>query len=199
MKIRLVLLLAVSYILFSIPAKAQNKYGFSDISIALTDVKHGLPFYKIAPLHPGIEVSTTLLKKEKEKSFHSFDATLGFYHHSLIASSTYSNVKYNYQRQIKNTIGIDLHSGLGYLHSIYPGEGYTFNDGTKEYESIVNHKGYLLINIGFGLAYIKHQRFQPFIHYDLNFYNVWSYATFVNSTAILKAGVKINIQSQNQD
>lgn len=174
-------------------ATAQYKFGITDVSVAIADVKHGLPFYLLFPIHPGIELSTTVFKKEKEKSFHAFDATLGLYHHKYIANATYLNVKYNYQYRIKNIVGIDLHSGLGFQCNIYPGTGYEFNENSKEFESTVNTKGNLLVNAGFGLSYLKHEKIQPFFHYDMNGYNLWAFTSYVNLTAILKAGVKINL------
>lgn len=175
---------------------AQYNFGIADVSVAITDVKHGLPFMMIAPIHPGVELSATFLKKDKEKAFHSFSTTAGFYHHGLIANGTYANLNYNYQRKIKNTIGIDLHPGLGFMVAVYPGEGYRLNDGTGEYESVTNTSANLAINLGFGLSYIRHKWLQPFLHYDFNVYNVWAYTSFVNSTAILKAGVKIKLHKK---
>lgn len=170
---------------------AQYEAKMADVSVSFTNVQHGLPFKMIAPIHPGIELAATFFKKEKEKAFHSFGTTAGFYHHDLISNGTYLTLNYNYQRKIKNMIGIDLHPGLGFLYAVYPGEGYRFNEGTQAYESTLNGKANAVINLGFGLSYIGHQRFQPFIHYDFNVYNVWAYASYVNSTAILKVGIKI--------
>lgn len=174
-------------------AEAQHKIGIADVSVSITDVKHGMPFMMIAPIHPGFELSTTLLKKDKEKAFHSFSTTAGFYHHAMIANGTYANINYNYQRKIKNTIGLDLHPGLGFMYAVYPGEGYRLNEGSGEIESVTNTSANLAINLGFGLSYIRHKQFQPFLHYDFNIYNLWAYSSFVNSTAILKVGVKINL------
>ena len=174
-------------------ASAQYKAGMADVSVSITNVQHGLPFKMIAPIHPGIEIGATFLKKEKEKAYHSFSTTAGFYHHSLISNGTYLNLNYNYQRKVKNMIGIDLHPGLGFLYAVYPGEGYRFNESTQAYESTVNGKANAVINLGFGLSYIRHHRLHPFIHYDFNVYNIWAFASYVNSTAVLKAGVKINL------
>lgn len=171
---------------------AQFRFGISDVSVSITDVKHGLPFYMLTPIHPGFEVSSTFLKKEKEHSHHAFDAALGYYYHDIIAHGSYLNFKYNYQIRIKEIIGIDLHSGLGVQYNIYPGEGYAFNESTFEYESTTNGKVNLAINLGFGLSYTQLEKIHPFIHYDFNVHNVWAYATFVNSTAMLKAGIKYN-------
>lgn len=171
---------------------AQYKFGISDMSVSLTDVKHGLPFYMLTPIHPGFEASATFLKKEKKRSHHAFDGALGYYYHDMIAQGSYFNVKYNYQIRVKGIIGIDLHSGLGFQYNIYPGEGYAFNESTREYENVINGKANLAINLGFGLSYTQMEKIHPFIHYDLNVHNVWAYSTFVNSTTMLKAGVKYN-------
>ena len=171
---------------------AQYKFSISDMSVSLTDVKHGLPFYMLKPIHPGFEVSVTFLKKEKKISHHAFDAALGYYYHDMIAHGSYLNVKYNYQIRIKEIIGVDLHSGLGFQYNIYPGEAYAFNETSREYESVINTKANLALNVGIGLSYTKMEKIHPFIHYDFNVYNVWAYSTFVNSTAMLKAGVKYN-------
>jgi hypothetical protein len=187
-----IVFIALSLLFISTTVKAQYKSGFFDVYVSVTDVKHGLPFYMLAPIHPGCEVGATFLKKEKEKSVHYIDASLGYYYHDIIAHGSYLNVKYNYQIRIKEIIGIDLHSGLGFQYNIYPGEGYAFNESTNEYESVTNGKANLAINLGFGLSYTQMEKIHPFIHYDFNVHNVWAYATFVNSTAMLKAGIKYN-------
>ncbi len=171
---------------------AQYKFGICDMSVSLTDVKHGLPFYMLKPIHPGFEVSATFLKKEKKLSHHAFDAALGYYYHDMIAHGNYLNVKYNYQIRIKEVIGVDLHSGLGFQYNIYPGEAYAINETSREYKSVNNAKANLAINLGIGLSYTKMGKIHPFIHYDFNVHNMWAYSTFVNSTTMLKAGVKYN-------
>lgn len=187
------ILVLVLSLVIGTQADAQYKAGIADVSLAITDVKHGLPFMMIAPIHPGFEIGVTFLRKDKEKAFHSLSTTAGFYHHSLIANGTYVYLNYNYQRKIGQIIGIDLHPGLGFLYQVYPGDGYRFSESAGTYESTVNSKANLAINLGFGLSYIGLERFQPFIHYDFNVYNVWAFASYVNATAILKAGVKIKL------
>ena len=189
-----VIILIIVNLITTVTVTAQYNFGISDVSIAFADVKYGLPFQIITPIHPGIEVGATFLKKDKEKVFHSFDATLGYYYHDLITNGTYLNCKYNFQLKVKKVVGVDFYSGLGTLYSIYPGDAYHFNQNTKEYEQVINDKIYATINAGFGLSYIKPQRIQPFIHYDFNANNVWALTSFVNLTTILKAGVKINLK-----
>ena len=189
---RLLAAMLVMSLLSTVQVRAQYKWGFSDASVALSNVKHGLPFMMIMPIHPGFEVGATFLKNDKPRSFHSIDATAGFYHHRLISNGSYLHVRYNYQIQVKQVIGVDLHTGLGYVYAVYPGDAYGFNSSTQEYEKTRTSKSFLAVNAGFGLSYIKPRKLHPFLHYDFNGLNLWAYDSFVNSTVLLKAGLKYN-------
>ena len=108
MKLYLITIFTILSMFFSLTSKAQYQFGLSDLSVSVTDVKHGLPFFMIAPVHPGIEISTAFLKKDKEKAFHAFEATLGYYYHSLIAHAPYINLKLNAKTQQIGTTFLNL-------------------------------------------------------------------------------------------
>ena len=178
----------------SIITIAQYRIGITDFSVSLSDVKHGLPFYMLRPIHPGFEIEATFLKKEKGMKSHSFGMTAGYYYHSLIAHAQYLDVKYLYQRNLWDVISLNFHSGFGYLLNLYKGEGYKFNESTGFYESVVNTKSNFLVNVGLGLSYTGLDRYHLFVFYDINVHNVWAFSSFVNSTAMLKVGIRYNFK-----
>ena len=189
MKIRIKLICVILIAFFSLKqGYGQFEFKISDVSVAVTDFQYGLPFIKTFPIHPGIEVGATILKKEKEKSSHSFGANLGFFHHNVLANAPYLITGYNYQRNIKQTIGLQAGAGLGYMHTFYPGESYEYNKNTNEFEPATNSSPFFLIDAGLGISYLKMNKVQPFIRYNVTSLNIYNYFT-----STIKFGITLDI------
>lgn len=150
-------------------AHAQFTKGLHEVSVSFSNTKMGLPFIMLFPMHPGVEASATFLKKEKEKSTQRVKGHLGYFHHSVLVTAPYLKATYAYQRKIKNTIGLDAHFGIGYSHAFYPGDGYIFNETSKQFESKQINQGFFLTNLGLGVSYIKPKKISPFLKYNFNF------------------------------
>jgi len=59
------------------------------VNIALTSEAIGLPFTNYLPYHPGLEISGTLKRKEKEKSIRYLNVKAGFFHHKRLETAIY--------------------------------------------------------------------------------------------------------------
>lgn len=149
-------------------SSAQLNLEISEWSVSLTDTQNGMPFIQLAPIHPGIEIGATVWENEKAKSHHKLSGRLGYFHHDVLAMAPYLKANYIYQVKFKETIGLDLSGSLGYIHVIYPGEGYKFDADSRTYKSATIHEGFLLSNVGLGFTYINPEKFQPFVKYDVS-------------------------------
>ena len=173
--------------------KAQK---LKNLSIALTTETSSFPFTRFLPIHPGLEIGTSLIERSKQNSIHNVNVYIGGYHHQKIENAFYLRGEYAYRYKFKNTISLDAPVGIGYQHTFYPGEIYEQNATTGEWESINQiGKSHFLITFGLGLTYVKAKKFQPFIRYESNI-DIPMYNGFLTTRTFFKLGINIKI---NQD
>ncbi len=172
---------------------AKGDFALTDISISVSDVQYGLPFVMALPIHPGIEVGTSYFKHDNKYSTHTLTASLGYYYHSLIAYAIYLNSVYDYQQKIAGVIGLNVGAGIGMLYSIFPRVGYLCDEDLQDFIPVIDDKLFAIVKAHVGISYIKPQKIQPFVVYEFNYFNVWEMSPYLRSTAILKAGIKINL------
>ncbi len=169
--------------------QAQLQYDWGDYSIAATDTKFGVPFLQsFTPIHPGVEIGATFLKAEKEKSAHKFGTNIGFFHNSNLANGFYLNGTYTYQRKFKQTIGLGLTAGVGYLYAFSSSDAYLFNPETQQFEQKLSHQGFFIPNVEARISYLKPTKVQPFLAY--NWTMLGSPGIFIT---VLKLGVQIKL------
>jgi len=175
------------------PLKLMGQYQKSpgNISFALTNVQYGLPFYKFLPVHPGIELSTDLLKKETNFSLSTVSLSMGYFNHQKLFSSFYSTLNYQYQVQLKNTLGLGLNCGLGGMYSTFHNEGYRFNAEKATWEGTSRGKLFMVLTPGIELSYIKYPKIKPFVQYNLVDLNIWEFSIYLRTMAILNVGVAL--------
>lgn len=178
--------LLVIFMLGSKISYGQFKFGLTEMSAAVYTAAWGLPFMQVTPIHPGIEIGATFLENNKAKGKHSVSAYVSFFHHNVMANAPSIRVDYRYQIKIKEAVGIDLAGGVGYLHAFYPGEGYSLNKSTGEYESATVNKAFFTAGIGIGVSLIVSDKVQPFIRYDQTMLN-----NIYNQLSILKLGTVV--------
>jgi len=116
---------------------------------------------------------------------------VGFFHHRRVDNGIYLGGEYQYSlKLIKERVSLDLPVGLGYLHSIYPGEVYKQTDdgGFKKINQFGRPHGY--VHLGIGLTYLHQGWFQPFIRQEL-----WLDTRFLPHSFI-KLGIQIKNEKQ---
>jgi len=164
----------------------------SDFSIAGMSEAVGLPFTNYLPVHPGIEMTGTFKRVEKLSSDQFLKGKVGFFHHERVALAIYTGIEYQYSKKIfSQKMSLDFPMGLGYLHTIYPGELYEIRDG-ELVEVNKFGRAHLYTNIGVGLTYLKNEKIKPFIRQEL-FAEIFGNAISVIPHSLLKVGVQINI------
>ena len=93
---------------------------FERYAVSLNTEAIGLPFTNYSPIHPGIEISGTIRKKDKAKSVRYTNLKVGFFHHQKIENAIYLGVEYQYSRNLfTQKLSLDLPVGLGYLCLLY--------------------------------------------------------------------------------
>ncbi len=193
-------LLIISIIGGLLPGKSlgQFKTEFSRISIAATNIHYGLPFYKMFPIHPGVEIDVTVLQKEKENISQSILGSVGYFYHDKVSSGFYFSGNYRYQVSVKKSFGVDFSTGIGYVYSLFPSQSYQYNSSEGVWQPNRKGKSFAQVGLGVGVTYIKPKVIHPFIRYDFNYLNFWEFNFYLRSTAILKAGISINLNLRNE-
>ncbi|MEL6866982.1 MAG: hypothetical protein AAFP19_21335 [Bacteroidota bacterium] len=177
----------------------QNTFSqkLQQFSVAATTEAIGLPFTNYLPYHPGLEVSGTLRKTDKERNIQYLNVKAGFFYHERLETALYLGGEYQYsQKLFKQRISVDLPLGIGYLHSFYPGEVYEQNsDG--DFEKI-NQFGrpHVYVNLGIGLTYLGRGKVQPFIRQELLLEAPFANGIPAIPHSLLKLGVQIKIEKK---
>lgn len=163
--------------------KPTYQWGLHHLSIAATNLQYGLPFIRLAPLHPGGEVGLTILKKSGPKWEQGAKVQLGYFHH-LLAAAPYLNAQYYLQYNIKDVVGVKANAGVGYAHVFYPGDGYRYEESSGGFETVTVHSPYFMATVGTGISYLKWKKVQPFVDYE-----VW----LLGSTSIFTTSFKVGV------
>lgn len=191
---KLVLLLALFYTGL---AKAQV---VKNLSVSLLNEDVALPFSRISPLHPGLEVGIHFLSNEKARSIRSLGAYAGGYYHKRLETAFYLRGEYQYTLKLGSSLGLDLPVGVGYLHTFYPAELYELDPNTGKVAEASNPgRSQIILNAGVGLRYLKPTRVQPFIKHEFMLEGPFSKLFAIMPHTFLKAGVVIPFTSSNKN
>lgn len=193
---RIFLLIVIATgILVTINTRAQQ---IDNLYISATTETSSFPFTRFLPIHPGVELGTTLLNKGKQNSEHFVNVYLGGYYHQKIENGFYLRSEYAFRYKINNTIGIDFPIGGGYQHSFFPGEIYEQNIETGDWERIKQRgKPHLFVDFGLGFTYLKSKRVQPFIRYE-SIIDFPLYNGFMTTRTFFKLGINIKISNDDE-
>jgi|GEM_PF-1713400 len=117
-----------------------------------------VPFTRLfpTPVHPGMLVGTSLWARELDgvrfPRTHRMQLDLSLYRHPLIEMAVVALPTWQTTWRPWKLAGLSLLGGIGYKHSIYPGETYARNEDTGVYEPST-HWGHpeATAVVGFGL------------------------------------------------
>jgi len=149
---------------------SSNAQKINSASVAfLNEAVELTPFNDFFPIHPGIELGVNFWRKDKRKFGQQFNTYFGFYHHKNVSNTFYLKAEYLFQIKIRGVVGVDLFSSAGYKHYFYPGDVYTLNESTGEFEE-ANQFGIPRFTggIGLGLTYLSDNKIEPFVRYEVN-------------------------------
>lgn len=174
-------------------AKAQK---LENVFVSAMTETSAFPFSRYLPIHPGLEIGTTFFQVEGERSLHRGNFFLGGYTHRKIENGFYLRGEYVYTYKFKDLVGVNLPVGLGYQHSFYPGEAYTQNPESGEWEKARQiGKPHGLVNFGIGFTWLNNSRIQPFVRHE-NVIDIPFFNGFTTVRTFLKLGVEIKIRTK---
>ena len=171
--------------------KAQTVKG---VSTAVFNESTAFPFTRFIPIHPGAEIGLTFRNVEKEKSIRQINAYIGGYYHRKLTAGFYLRAEYLHSLVIKEVFAFDFLMGLGYAHTFYPGEIYSQNAETSNFEK-VNQKGrpHLILPVGIGISIPNKSKITPFLRQEMMIETPFANGIPVMVHSMLKVGIHIQI------
>ncbi len=179
-------------ILFSMALWA-NAQDLGKVSIALQSEAIGFPFSNYAPIHPGAEVGLTIRERHRARSSTAVNVYFGGYYHERIATGLYLRAEFQPTLKLGNHFGLLLPMGVGYLHTFYPAELYQVNDEGSFEVARQGGRPHALLQLGVGISYLGHERFEPFIKQELAIETPFANTFPFIPHSFIKAGLAINL------
>ena len=171
-----------------------HSQGLQQLSLSINSEAIGLPFTNYSPIHPGIEISGSLKRNERDRSIRYLNLKAGFFHHERLENAIYLGGEYQYsQKLFGGKMSLDVPMGLGYLHSFYPGELYEQNEA-GDFETISQAgRSHLYVNLGVGLTFLPQSKIQPFIRQELLLETPFANGIPVIPHSLLKVGIQLKL------
>ncbi len=164
------------------------------ISVAVQSESTAFPLTRIAPIHPGVDVSMQLRKKEKWNGQLAYNVGIGWYYHRRISNAFYVKGEALYSHQLFKQLSVDALASIAYMHTFYPAELYRLNKKTGEYEKIRQAgRPHVLGLIGIGFTYQNESRIEPFIRQEFGVETPFANGIPVMMHSFSKFGVNIKI------
>ena len=176
----------------SLSASVQGQQSRS-LSVAFQAESISIPFTRIAPIHPGVEVGVMITETVKAHSKRRWNVYAGWFQHQQIDQNFYLRGEYQFAYSLWETIGIQVPVGLGYLHSFHSEPVYEqLADGSFE-EKTQWGKARAILNTGVGLSYLKLNSIEPFVKYELMVQSPFVSTVPAGPRTFLKIGANLKI------
>jgi hypothetical protein len=190
---KLIVILAV---IFSIKIAAQSN---KQISFAFMNENIHYKAKGFNNFNPGAEIGFALKKKDKKYFFNEFNIYVGGFYHKKVETAFYLRGDYAFGIKLQDVLAVDLHGGLGYMHTFYPGHLYEQNN-TGDFKKI-NQTGrsHAIVNVGIGITVLKTGSIQPFIKYELMGETPFANGIPFVPHTFLKLGIKYNFKTKNKN
>ncbi len=101
------------------------------INVSVFNQQWAFPYYeplKITPIHPGLEVGISCLKKDKLFCFPQ-SANLGYFYNTNAGSALFLQINQSIRFSPKCGFFADISLGVGYMHAFHPRDIYRKEDG----------------------------------------------------------------------
>ncbi|WP_034040811.1 hypothetical protein [Wocania ichthyoenteri] len=184
-------LIIVAAVFISTTINAQDNKQLS-ISIMNENIHYKAKGFN--NFNPGGEIGMTLKKKDRKYFFSEFNIYAGGYYHKKVETAFYLRGDYSFGIKLQDVLAIDLHGGLGYMHTFYPGHLYEQNNN-GDFEKI-NQTGrpHAIANAGLGITVLSSGRVKPFIKYELMGETPFANGIPFVPHSFLKLGIKYNFK-----
>ncbi len=171
-------------------AQAQK---IETISIALQTESVSLPFKRLAPIHPGIEIGVSLGETVKPHSVRRWNAYVGWFYHKGIDHSFYVRGEYQLNYTINQAVNISVPIGLGYTHTFLARPVYQQQSDGSFQEKTQFGRPHALVTTGLGISYLRLGAVQPFIKYEAALQTPFATTIPILTRNFLKIGSNIKL------
>lgn len=184
-------IISIGLLLLSINLTAQ---GNKQLSIAFMNENIHYKANGFNNFNPGGEIGITLKKKDRKFFFSEFSIYAGGYYHKKVETAFYIRGDYAFGIKLQDVLAIDLHGGLGYMHTFYPGYIYEQNSNGDFEKTNQTGRPHAILNAGIGITVIKTGRVKPFIKYELMGETPFANGIPFIPHTFLKLGIKYNLK-----
>lgn len=136
------------------------------ISIAVQTEAIAIPFTRLAPVHPGIEIGFSINEKTKPHSIRRWNAYVGWFYHKNLDQSIYLRGEYQFAYTIKETVSVFTPLSIGYMHAFHAKPVYEQKADGSFNEKRQRGRPHAIVNLGLGIRYLKLNTLEPFIKYE---------------------------------
>ncbi|MEM9936677.1 MAG: hypothetical protein AAF824_23820 [Bacteroidota bacterium] len=152
-----------------------------------------LPFQFNDPLKGGLELSTDLWYREKEKSIRQINLSFMAFFREGVNNNYYLLGSYEHQFFLGHSLALSLEGGLGYVHTFFAGTAYRLENGTYASTRFASKPG-VAARLGAGFYLRRQKAVQPYISYgwmlDYTFPPIFPPVT---PHSILQIGLRVSI------
>ncbi|MEM9328709.1 MAG: hypothetical protein AAGA85_23790 [Bacteroidota bacterium] len=166
------------------------------VSLALQTGAIAIPFTRLTPLQPGIEVGVGLSEKVRPKTTRRWNAYAGWFYHENMDHNIYLRAEYEIAFNIGNTISVFTPMGLGYMHAWHPKPAYKQNSDGSFSEKTQIGRPHAIANVGLGARYLGSEAWEPFIKYEALIQTPFVSTVPAGPRSFLKVGVNFKLPKQ---
>jgi hypothetical protein len=186
------------FIIFGVTVFSQV---INSVSVACLNESNSLKVFRFSPVHFGYEVGVMVKESASISSPRSLTVTLGGYNHKEIETALYCKGEFVFTiKKVHGLLGVDLASGLGYLHSFYLDKMYSYEYETGE---LVDNKNYgrsqLIFSGGVGIRYLKLENAQPFMKQEFILEGSMKVHSWIKAGVFITVNRVVPIQYSEED
>ncbi len=135
------------------------------LTLSIVNEQISLPFTRLAPVHPGLEISYQPTPIQRDWGERGWIFAAGAFRHGFPTHGAYLRAAYQWQWRPVSSLGLSIAPGLGYLHSWHPSPIY-WPDESGNYEQRYRWgRPQVLGEVGFGLSLWPGRAWSPQVSY----------------------------------
>lgn len=163
------------------------------VTLQFSNEQISLPFTRIAPLHPGLEIGYRLpVNANREWQVHAG----GFYHEGLY-TGLYLRAAHAWNYQPASFVQLQVAPGLGYLHTVTESPLWTVNEEGVYEESGRAGQSHALAEVGLNAIFLPDAKVSPMISYRMAVETPFATVFPVMFHNFLQLGVSVSLPTNS--
>lgn len=163
------------------------------VTLQLSNEQIALPFTRIAPLHPGIEIGYRLpINNNREWQLHAG----GFYHEGIY-TAFYLRAAHAWNYQPASFVQFQVAPGIGYMHTVTENSLWTVNEEGVYEESGRAGQPHALAEVGLNAIFLPDAQVSPMISYRMAVETPFATVFPVMFHNFLQLGVSVSLPSNS--